>query len=399
MFNLPKKNKGEAVKASDWNEHVDAIHEALARVSPASLVPSVTPAPKLCYHGSYITDAEGFSLRCFAVDGSGNYQAYLNPGYVLEHHSGGLRQLVPTIGGTPMNAAPPPAISAAAGNKLLLHFVPDDRGNFLKSAEIHTAGSLDAPANSLSVPLGEFQAVPGSVVGAIKYVPFQTGCIPFSHSVDSIGWMTKVQKSTDGSAVVSVVTGDIYLGETRLHSGDLSLLSAPSSGDIWLIITLDSSGNLSSFKLASSAVSGTNVYSILLATILTQSDPNSDNDSPLYSVQLHHVGAVFLSDLPNAGPGLEYQNDNQTLQIKIDPWVDTTAGVPVNLVVTDAGLRGFVELDADSGSSVLLADSWTALMCDSSSALRLNKDAEGKLYIQQGKLTVISNQPTYEPIN
>lgn len=79
-------------------------------------------------------------------------------------------------------------------------------------------------------------------------------------------------------------------------------------------------------------------------------------------------------------------------------WSDAVNGVKAGLFLRNNKLA--VELYADTepdGSDNLISDSWTALLCDSNHAIRLHRDENGKIYIQQGEWIVTSK--IYSPIN
>ena len=65
--------------------------------------------------------------------------------------------------------------------------------------------------------------------------------------------------------------------------------------------------------------------------------------------------------------------------------------------------NGQLDLEVDTsnttggGDGALISDSWTALACDTAHALRLHRDENGKIYIQQGEWIVTSK--IYSPIN
>ena len=65
-------------------------------------------------------------------------------------------------------------------------------------------------------------------------------------------------------------------------------------------------------------------------------------------------------------------------------------GTQLDLVVDTSNTTG-------GGDGALISDSWTALACDTDHALRLNRDENGKIYIQQGEWIVTSK--IYSPIN
>ena len=65
--------------------------------------------------------------------------------------------------------------------------------------------------------------------------------------------------------------------------------------------------------------------------------------------------------------------------------------------------NGQLDLEVDTsnttggGDGALISDSWTALACDTDHALRLHRDENGKIYIQQGQW--ITTSQIYSPIN
>lgn len=79
-------------------------------------------------------------------------------------------------------------------------------------------------------------------------------------------------------------------------------------------------------------------------------------------------------------------------------WSDAVNGVKAGLFIRNNKLA--VELYAETapdGSDSLISDSWTVLACDSDHAIRLHRDENGKIYIQQGEWIVTSK--IYAPIN
>ena len=65
-------------------------------------------------------------------------------------------------------------------------------------------------------------------------------------------------------------------------------------------------------------------------------------------------------------------------------------GTQLDLVVDTSNTTG-------GGDGAMISDSWTALACDTDHALRLHRDENGKIYIQQGEWIVTSK--IYSPIN
>lgn len=79
-------------------------------------------------------------------------------------------------------------------------------------------------------------------------------------------------------------------------------------------------------------------------------------------------------------------------------WSDAVNGVKAGLFIRNNKLA--VELYAETapdGSDSLISDSWTVLFCDSDHAIRLHRDENGKIYIQQWEWIVTSK--IYAPIN
>lgn len=79
-------------------------------------------------------------------------------------------------------------------------------------------------------------------------------------------------------------------------------------------------------------------------------------------------------------------------------WSDAVNGVKAGLFIRNNKLA--VELYAETapdGSDSLISDSWTVLFCDSDHAIRLHRDENGKIYIQQGEWIVTSK--IYASIN
>lgn len=77
-------------------------------------------------------------------------------------------------------------------------------------------------------------------------------------------------------------------------------------------------------------------------------------------------------------------------------WSDTVNGLKVHLFDQNGTLA--VELHAETepdGTDSLISDSWTVLACDSEHALRLNRDEQGRIYIQQGQW----ESGNYTPMN
>ena len=65
-------------------------------------------------------------------------------------------------------------------------------------------------------------------------------------------------------------------------------------------------------------------------------------------------------------------------------------GTQLDLVVDTSNTTG-------GGDGAMISDSWTALACDTDHALRLHRDENGQIYIQQGQW--ITTSQIYSPIN
>lgn len=79
-------------------------------------------------------------------------------------------------------------------------------------------------------------------------------------------------------------------------------------------------------------------------------------------------------------------------------WSEPANGIKAHFVIVGNALSIELHADTDSDNSDgLISNSWTMLMCDSDHALRLNRDENQKIYIQQGEWSKSSSQ--YEPIN
>lgn len=79
-------------------------------------------------------------------------------------------------------------------------------------------------------------------------------------------------------------------------------------------------------------------------------------------------------------------------------WSERANGISAHFLNLGGSLSIELHADTDSdGSDGLISDSWTMLACDSGHALRLQRDENEKIYIQQGEWNKTNNQ--YEPIN
>ncbi|MCD8061520.1 MAG: hypothetical protein LUE13_04155 [Akkermansiaceae bacterium] len=62
MYNLPKKAKGNTLTPADWNNHVDAINDALNRTSDFQTMLPSAAAPRWT-GGRYADDKGGLPLK------------------------------------------------------------------------------------------------------------------------------------------------------------------------------------------------------------------------------------------------------------------------------------------------------------------------------------------------
>ena len=116
------------------------------------------------------------------------------------------------------------------------------------------------------------------------------------------------------------------------------------------------------------------------------------------------AGALSLIDTPGgAAEELSFRaplrkNGKYVVLDYESSWSDAVNGVKAGLFIRNNKLA--VELYAETapdGSDSLISDSWTVLFCDSDHAIRLHRDENGKIYIQQGEWIVTSK--IYAPIN
>ena len=95
--------------------------------------------------------------------------------------------------------------------------------------------------------------------------------------------------------------------------------------------------------------------------------------------------------------------ENQAVQGHQGSIVSCGHTLPDGTTIALYDRNGQLDLEVDTsnttggGDGALISDSWTALACDTDHALRLHRDENGKIYIQQGEWIVTSK--IYSPIN
>lgn len=194
---------------------------------------------------------------------------------------------------------------------------------------------------------------------------------------DGLEW--KKDKDQDGNDIDTQIL-QIRIDSTAVDSKTpgkngkwpLSLSVSPEGLAGELDLTVDTSVH----DLGGGAKVGLSTEAGALSLIVT---PGGDAEELSFRTPLRKNGKYVV---------LDYVKDPHTL-----PDGTTIAlglsGTQLDLVVDTSNTTG-------GGDGALISDSWTALACDSNHAIRLNRDKNGKIYIQQG-VWITSN--IYEPIN
>lgn len=194
---------------------------------------------------------------------------------------------------------------------------------------------------------------------------------------DGLEW--KKDKDQDGNDIDTQIL-QIRIDSTAVDSktpGEngkwpLSLSVSPEGLAGELDLTVDTSVH----DLGGGAKVGLSTAAGALSLIVTPGDAAEELD---FRTPLRRNGKYVV---------LDYVKDPHTL-----PDGTTIAlglsGTQLDLVVDTSNTTG-------GGDGALISDSWTALVCDSNHAIRLHRDKNGKIYIQQG-VWITSN--IYEPIN
>lgn len=307
MYNLPKKAKGNKLTPADWNNHVDAINDALNRTSDFQTMLPSAAAPRWT-GGRYTDDKGGFNLRSLVKEG-GKWTAYFTPGRVLEVHAGGTRSIVPKIGEKKMNTEPYPGLKAEAG-KVYLDLVWGDMSHdCITDAVIST--SQDKPGGrAVRLVLGEFVSgagSSGSSIDDITYKPYLTGCITYAANSLDEGWRVLVTQGEAGG--VYVKQGDIYINGIHAKEGTGTWeKSEIAEGDLWLHVTCDDKGQYKSHNIAAGKGEESPLktisdekkeengeYFFKLATVQILAEPLEDdgNAAELVAVKQYVLGAVY----------------------------------------------------------------------------------------------------------
>lgn len=312
MYKLPKFSKGKVLTAAAWNDHVDAINDALCRASNFNAMVPSSPAPSRWGGGRYVQDAGGFSLRSLVKEGD-KWMAYFNPGRVAEIHPAGARSITPKINNKKMDAEPYPGLEAKIGMVYLDLTAGDNAHDCITTAKISTSQAYPG-GRSRRFVLGEFvsgSGSSGSSIDDITYKPYLTGCVPYSHGSLNEGWRVLVMPNSSGSPrAVYVRLGDIFFEGKMVYSGAGNWVSvSPSSGEIWLTVYFDKDGGYRSY-LVSPSKGDTKpikihkkkdegdepgVYTFLLAKFKTVADPEPDNGNlpSFVAVNQYALGAVY----------------------------------------------------------------------------------------------------------
>ena len=306
MYHLHKRSRKEPIRSADWNNHVDAINDALNRTSDfQSMLPSA--AASRWTGGRYADDKGGFTLRSLVKEGD-KWMAYFNPGRVLNVHAGGTRNVVPKIGEKKMNNEPVPGLKAEVGKVYLDLLWGDMSHDCITDAVIST--NQDKPGGrAVRLVLGEFVSgagSSGSSIDDITYKPYLTGCITYAANSLNEGWRVLVAQGEGGG--VYVKQGDIYINGTLEKEGDGSWeKSEISDGDVWLKVTCDDQGKYKSHSISGTKGTETPLptiigdeeeegeYSFKLARVNILPEPLlADGNSPeLVDVKQYALGAVY----------------------------------------------------------------------------------------------------------
>lgn len=315
MYKLPKKSKGDALTATDWNNHAEAIQDALNRSSDFNtMIPSV-PASGHWTGGRYADNKGGFSLRSLVKEG-GRWTAYFNPGRILEIHAGGTRVIVPKIGAQKMNGAPYPGLKAEVG-KVYLDLVWGNMSHDCITDALITMEQSASGARSVRLTLGEFVSgagSSGSSIDDITYKPYLTGCITYAANSLDEGWRVLVVRG-GGNGGVYVKQGGIYINGTLAHEGSGAWeKAAVNEGDLWLHVTCDDKGTYKSHDISANKAEARPLETILdedtqeggeyyfkLATVTTLPEPLVDdgNAPDLVAVKQYVLGSVTCSLKPS----------------------------------------------------------------------------------------------------
>lgn len=339
MYRLTHTAKGAAITADKWNDHVDAINEALSGASDAAdMIPTFPALPR--QGGHYTNDKGGFSLRSLTKMGE-DWTAYFNPGRVVEVHAGGARSIIPKIGGVKMDVVPYQSVKAEKDKKVYLDLVWGDNSHDCITAATISTQDTQPGGRSARLVLGKFVSSgsgSGASIDDITYEPYLTGCITYANGSRNEGWRVLAVADKDGNPKAAYLRrGNIYAFGKLVSEGSANWETAPAKqGDIWLNVKCDGDGNYKSFSLGTSKGDETPLradgldkdgkpqksvsYSFKLATISTCAEPFQDDGNPASFVHVRQyvLGSVYCelakSDAQEAKP----DDGNEGFRVKTE---------------------------------------------------------------------------------
>lgn len=340
MYHLPRKIKGNVLTAANWNNSVEAIQDALNRTSDfQTMLPSL-PASGRWTGGRYVNDKGGFSLRSLVKTGT-TWEAYFQPGRVVEVHAGGTRIIIPRIGGVKMDVVPYPSLKAEKDKKVYLDLVwGDSSHDCITSATISTRESQPG-GRFVRLVLGKFVSSgsgSGVSIDDITYEAYLTGCITYANGSRNEGWRVLAVANKDGTPSAAYLRrGNIYaFGKLVSETQDKWEIAPAKEGDIWLNVKCDGDGNYKSFSLATSKGEESpltadglgedgekqkNVaYSFKLATISTCPEPfvADGNPSAFVSVRQYILGSVFCDLAKSTPQDAKSEDGNEGFRVKVE---------------------------------------------------------------------------------
>lgn len=339
MYKLTHKPKGSTLTSRDWNDHVDAINEALSGASDAADMMPALPALTR-QGGHYINDKGGFSLRSLTKTGE-TWEAYFNPGRVLEVHAGGARVIIPKIGGVKMDVVPYQAVKAEKDKKVYLDLVWGDNSHDCITAATISTQDTQPGGRSARLVLGKFVSSgsgSGASIDDITYVPYLTGCITYANGSRNEGWRVLAVADKDGQPKAAYLRrGNIYAFGKLVSEGSATWETAPAKqGDIWLTVKCDGDGNYKSFSLGTSKGEESPLkadgldddgekqksvsYSFKLATIGTSAEPFPDDGNPASFVHVRQyvLGSVFCELAKSKAQDVKAEDGNEGFRVKVE---------------------------------------------------------------------------------
>lgn len=339
MYKLTHTSQGAPITARSWNDHVDAINEALSGASDAADMMPVRPALAR-QGGHFINDKGGFSLRSLTKTGE-TWEAYFNPGRVLEVHAGGARVIIPKIGGVKMDVVPYQAVKAEKDKKVYLDLVWGDNSHDCITAATISTQDTQPGGRSARLVLGKFVSSgsgSGASIDDITYVPYLTGCITYANGSRNEGWRVLAVADKDGQPKAAYLRrGNIYAFGKLVSEGSATWETAPAKqGDIWLTVKCDGDGNYKSFSLGTSKGEESPLkadgldddgekqksvsYSFKLATIGTSAEPFPDDGNPASFVHVRQyvLGSVFCELAKSKAQEAKAEDGNEGFRVKAE---------------------------------------------------------------------------------